>query len=278
MPKIFNFNPERGFGFVQTEKGRAFVHVSSIEGQIPRGIDLNGRALVEVETETGQKGLHVTSAKITPLKSEWSFGVSSIRLQDVFFPGRSELCKKYDVLSEEHKAGENFAKPVLDVSALRQARDNGCPAEVLSSAVASFRRKNAEWWQKVHAQSAKESAVDAAGKIVKAGLPKSKKVLIFASQKPEATQWLSEGCISLFDEKWLELIASVQIAGSNDLYQWAIVPSDESFDVQSVVGNSSMTYQFITMTPYSGAENWKFQIAFGQLRCGERSPHKKYKE
>ena len=60
--RLTNWNPEKGFGFVNLEGKRAFVHVTDISPYHERGADLSGQMLVVYSTTEDQKGLRVTSA------------------------------------------------------------------------------------------------------------------------------------------------------------------------------------------------------------------------
>jgi cold shock CspA family protein len=62
--KIVQWNPERGFGFVQTEQGRAFLHCSVIEPRPAQGENLEGKEVEVFGVAREVKGLRVTGAEM----------------------------------------------------------------------------------------------------------------------------------------------------------------------------------------------------------------------
>lgn len=60
--KITNWNSKGGFGFVNMDGKRVFVHVTAIQPRQERGADLNGVEIVVQKTEKNNKGFSVVSA------------------------------------------------------------------------------------------------------------------------------------------------------------------------------------------------------------------------
>lgn len=60
--KITNWNSKGGFGFVNVDGKRVFVHVTAIQPRQERGSDLNGMEIVVQKTEKNDKGFSAVSA------------------------------------------------------------------------------------------------------------------------------------------------------------------------------------------------------------------------
>jgi cold shock CspA family protein len=272
--EIQGWKADRGFGFVQTQEGRAFLHTTAIRPAPPRGADLNGRELVNVQTETGPKGVRVKSAELTVLRTKWGFTHKSLYFEGTHFEGTSlKTLKRIEVVGEEPREKGSFLvgprRTILDVGNLREAQALGCPDEVLAEAVSSYRYDNAKYWQRVRWDRALEDAKANTKSLVEAGLPEDKKILIFLVAKPGPTQWINKESIALFDQLWAEFLSRVEVVGSNDIFQWAIVPSDESFDIIAKVGYSHMNFTFRHIV---ASGKWEDYVFFGNLSCGEGSP------
>src|SRR3989344_3028864 len=197
MSQIFDWNPARGFGFVQTQEGRAFLHTTAVRTAPPRGTDLNGRELENVQTETGPKGLRVKSAEITVLSAKWSFISKTLFLEGTHFEGASfKTLKLIEVVGEEPREKGDYSarprRPILNVVKMREARALGCPDEVIAEAISSYRYNNAKYWKQVRWDSALEDAKAQTKALVEAGVPEDKKILIFLVEKPAPTQWINK--------------------------------------------------------------------------------------
>lgn len=265
--KIFDWQPDRGFGFVKTPEGRAFLHATAVRPRVPRGADLNGRDLVEVKTETSPKGLRVKSAQITPLETgNWDFRSDSLSKEEVYFPGQSLRGRLYIVLGkEENYWDSDYGKPVIFSKELRRAREDGCPDELIQEVLDTFHARIQKWIAKARREEDKKAAADAARAFIKSGgLPEGQKVLIFEKVRPEPTQWLNDEAVELFRQRWDEFVASVDAVGENPSFVWA---TGEVFEVSAEVGHSYMKYTFMR-------DDTRNPIYFGTLGCGERSPHK----
>lgn len=228
MPKIFNYRPERGFGFVQTDSGRAFLHATAISQQVPRGIDLNGRELVEVKTETGPKGLRVTSAELTPINTRVEYSCWSDTLSVTtyirWYPGAYERSdtETFRFMSKGD-VNDSFASPIIDREALKAARKSGVPSEAIRKAIHKYFAEFREWAEKrlidevrQHALSSAAAALKEQGSQYAALLLEKREILI--KNIPDND--------SGFIEAWDKFVTRHEIVGENEMFFWVFVPKN----------------------------------------------------
>lgn len=74
LPRIYGWNPDRGFGFIDTPQGKAFVHATKVKlwgSKIKRGANLTGKQLRVLKTQMGPKGLQVLESQLENVGLLW---------------------------------------------------------------------------------------------------------------------------------------------------------------------------------------------------------------
>lgn len=279
MTAIFDWNCQKGFGFVTYEGQKHFVHVSSFDvyHESLRGDDFNGREIEVVRTSIGAKGPKVETATLVPLVISWHQSVGDLYRFDQLFQGKDpSRSQVYKVVEYDY---DSKTEPRLDVELLAQVSLSGCPDELIAKIFEFYEDVLNKWHRSNTLRNDFESAQAAAREFLSV-VPPDQVIVILPVERPQPTQWLHEKAIESFNSQWEIFTKGVIPLGKNDHYLW--YSQCANFDrkpISAHYSHSSMEWVFDEFgIVFSKEDRWKKRVFKGLLICGENSPHRKYKE
>lgn len=224
---IKNWNPDRGFGFIDTDLGTVFIHATSINPLPPRGYNLNNRILIDVTLEPGRKGFRVKSAEMKPLYIyDWYFDGKTVSAKKYYYelydkslwPHLVDI--KFDIIRTD-----NISGPYLFLNGLKEARMVGCPVEILNSAYECLNRAIKKWREEKRIRMILEDAIIQA-ELCQRG-HRDHAALVFHNLDLIINQSSRTPLHQEFIDAWQEFLSKLEILGSNITYSWALYPKSE---------------------------------------------------